>query len=73
MNMIDLTGNKPQITLPSPITSIHGLLKAMQYLYAKPEWRTHGSNDPKVNIKLIESKANLTRAMDKLQEIMEEI
>ena len=71
--MVDLTSNRPKITLPSPLTSIQELLKSMHYLYAKPEWRTHGSNDPKVNIKLIEAKSSLIRAMDKLQEIVEEI
>lgn len=73
MNMIDLSTNKPQITLPSPITSVHNLLLAAQHLHAKPEWRTHGSGDPKVNIKLVEARANIARAIDKLQEIMEEI
>ena len=73
MNMTDLTENKPEIQLLSPITSVHNLLMATQHLHAKPEWRTHGSGDPKINIKLIEARANIIRAINKLQEIMEEI
>lgn len=74
MNLIDLStnsSNKSDISLSPELNSVQDLLIATQYLYNKHEWQTHGSNDPTVNIKLIEAKADILRSINKLQQSIE--